>query len=831
MYRPPNSDIQLFYDELSALLNQLNKSDREIYILGDYNIDLLKYDNHSLTTDFVNAMFSMSFIPLVNRPTRVTDSSATIIDNIFTNTVHMDKCVTGILPTDITDHFPVFHLVNHQIVEKHPEQHRTYRVLNEESISKCTSILEHTCWDSVMNSAEPQTAYNNFIEIFDKIINDNIPLKNAKLDKKRDQKPWITRDLLRLIVEKNNLYLMVKRSGDMVLDAKYKKFKNWLNNKLRSAEKSFNNSLLESSKHNMSKLWKSLNTIINRKKTIKKNTIFKHNGIEISDHAEIAEHFNKYFLHHQCTNSNSTDDVDPSHYVCKNVANSIFLTPTDENEFFDILLELKNSSAGHDGISMKMLKLMKNYIVGPLVHIFNTSFVQGKVPDALKIARVVPILKKGDPSIFSNYRPISVLPSISKLLEKLVYKRIITFLDSNNILHDNQFGFRKHRSTEHAVQFLTHKFYEAVESNNYMMSIFLDFSRAFDTLSHNILMKKLYHYGFRGKTFDWIENYLTNRKQFVQYNDKVSKLANIVNGVPQGSILGPLLFILYVNDIYHVSNYFNCILYADDTTLLASGANPVDMIRKVNDELQNIGKWITINKLSVNISKCSYMMMSTPQKGRSALLNNVSLNGQSISEVDKTTFLGVVVDKYLSWKDHITYISNKISKGIGILIRTRHLLFRHTLLYLYNSLIKPHFTYCISTWGNTSKTHTNKLIILQKKVVRIISYADFHAHTKLLLFKLNILTVVHLYQYAVCKLIYNSLHGTAPIFLCTMFEKNRNKRNSQNLRSFYHKKKLSEQGVKYCGPQIWNKLPLPCKLSKTSKSFQKSLTKYLVIQT
>ena len=141
----------------------------------------------------------------------------------------------------------------------------------------------------------------------------------------------------------------------------------------------------------------------------------------------------------------------------------------DENELFDILLELNNSSAGHDGISIKMLKLMNNYIVGPLVHIFNTSFVQGKVPDALKIARVVPILKKGDPSIFSNYRPISVLTSISKLLEKLVYKRIITFLDSNNILHDNQFGFRKHRSTEHALQFLTHKLYEAVESNNYMM--------------------------------------------------------------------------------------------------------------------------------------------------------------------------------------------------------------------------------------------------------------------------------------------------------------------------------------------------------------------------
>ena len=189
------------------------------------------------------------------------------------------------------------------------------------------------------------------------------------------------------------------------------------------------------------------------------------------------------------------------------------------------------------------------------------------------------------------------------------------------------------------------------------------------------------------------------------------------------------------------------------------------------------------------------------------------------------------MDKYLSWKDHITYISNKISKGIGILIRTRHLLFRHTLLYLYNSLIKPHFTYCISTWGNTSKTHTSKLTILQKKVVRIISYADFHAHTKLLLFKLNILTVVNLYQYAVCKLIY-----TASMVLCQSFSvlclrKNRNKRNSQNLRSFYHKKKLSEQGVKYSGPQIWNKLPLSCKLSKTYKSFQKSLTKYLIIQT
>ena len=245
--------------------------------------------------------------------------------------------------------------------------------------------------------------------------------------------------------------------------------------------------------------------------------------------------------------------------------------PTHESEILGIISNLKNSSAGCDGLSVSLIKKLQNSILAPLVHICNTSFSQGKFPNDMKVAKVIPIYKKGDSSLFSNYRPISVLPAFSKILEKLVYNRMMKFINKNNILNENQFGFREHRSTEMAILKFANMFYDASENNDTMFGIFLDFSHAFDSLSHEILLKKIYNYGFRGKAYDWINDYLSNRKQFVQYNNSHSNLGDILSGVPQGSILGPLLFLLYVNDIHDVSDILSCIQYADDTTFIAKG--------------------------------------------------------------------------------------------------------------------------------------------------------------------------------------------------------------------------------------------------------------------
>ena len=828
IYRPPNSNLQGFTDEMCNISHKLSNLNNHVYLLGDYNVDLLKFNKHQPTSDFINTMFSFSFLPLINRPTRITDNSATIIDNIFTNCHSTHDYCSGIIPTDVSDHFSIFHIIyNNSTPETSKPEYNLQRTINDNTITNCISVLRKTEWDNVLNSNDPETAYDIFQGKLSKVINDTMPMQRHKINNKKSLKPWITKGLLVSIANKNAMYKRLKITGDRSLEVQYKTIKNKLSNLLRSCEKTYYKNKLEQNKNNLSKLWKTLNTVINRKKISNKNVTFKHNNKEIVNNLDIANHFNKYYLNitKEISSKIPKCSEDPCKYMTDKLKSSFFFTPTDEDEILEIILKLKNSSPGHDGLSVNIIKKIKCHILTPLTHIINLSFSNGIIPDNLKIAKVIPIYKRGDHSLFANYRPISILPAFSKIIEKLAYKRIILFLDKFNILNDGQFGFRKNRSTDMAIHTLMDKLYESIENDKISLGIFIDFSRAFDTISHDILLKKLQFYGFRGKAHDWIKNYLTNRKQFVAYNNSHSQLGDVTIWVPQGSILGPLLFLLYVNDIYAISKQMSCIQFADDTTLLASGNNLTDLTCVVNTELRNINQWINLNKLSLNIAKTSYMVMSGSSRKFDTNNCKIFINDQCIEQVNQTKFLGVIIDDKLTWNLHIDHICNKVSKGIGILLRARQVLYGQTLITLYNALIKPHFMYCITVWGNTYKKYLNKLQLVQKKIIRIITYSEFSAHTAPLLDKLNILNIHQLIEYFVGIFIYKSLHHDLSNSLCDLFIRNFNARNSDNLRSTYHKKKISQQSIRIAGPRIWNNLSNICKKSLSLNSFKKTLNK------
>ena len=324
-----------------------------------------------------------------------------------------------------------------------------------------------------------------------------------------------------------------------------------------------------------------------------------------------------------------------------------------------------------------------------------------------------------------------------KTQKTLLYVPYIKQKIQHKILNKFQFGFRNMHSTFMALITLLDNLRNALGSGNCAVGIFLDFQKAFDTVNHHILLGKLNCYGIRGIALDWFSSYLTNRSQTVIYNEQESEMKETLCGVPQGSIRGPLLFLIYINDLPSASNLFMPILFADDTNLFCNGPNPGELIEKINEELKPIYKWVNVCKLSLNIEKTNFMLF-TP-RNFSCLKETVVINNRPIKEVCHIKFLGVIIDNKLKWKDHIGYISKKSAKGIGVIIKAREVFDKITLLSIYNSLILLYIGYCIHIWGNAYQTHLQKQHVLQNKIVRIIAGVPRRTSSDHLYCELNIL--------------------------------------------------------------------------------------------
>ena len=293
---------------------------------------------------------------------------------------------------------------------------------------------------------------------------------------------------------------------------------------------------------------------------------------------------------------------------------NLFLAPTDPQEILKLITSLKNSkSTGADNINNILLKKLKHSIALPLSNLINNSISSANVPNALKVAKVVPVFKNGKINELGNYRPISILPAISKIYEKVIYKRLYNFLQLNDIFYSSQYGFRSKHSTIHAVTEFIEDIVQGYEDKEHTLAVYIDLSKAFDTINHEILIKKLCHYGVRGHALEWFKNYLSNRKQYVAISNHRSQTKTITCGVPQGSILGPLLFIIYTNDLPNCLHKSHPILFADDTTVYLHDKLITRSISILNQELQSLSDWFKTNKLSLNVKKTNYMIFFTEQ--------------------------------------------------------------------------------------------------------------------------------------------------------------------------------------------------------------------------
>ena len=441
---------------------------------------------------------------------------------------------------------------------------------------------------------------------------------------KIQKKPWITKGIKKSLATKHKLYkkyLKNPSSNNLLL---YKKYRNKLNHTIRIGKKKYYKDKFMEAHKNTKQTWNLINEVINTRKT--KTTLpktFHQEGVEISAPVEIAEHCNDYFVN---VGPNLAKIIEQpgitfKSFMSRNHEESFFLLPVTEEEVEKELLKIDPSkSTGFDDLNPKVIQQIAPLIKYPLALIFNKSLSQGVVPKNLKCSLISPVYKSEDKSLVSNYRPVSVLSCFSKILEKLMFKRLMSFIDKQKILYQDQFGFRKNHSTEMAIISLTQKITEAIENKKFTIGIFLDLSKAFDTVDHSILLDKLEYYGIRGITLKWFKSYLSDRKQIVKFYEYRSSMNTISCGVPQGSVLGPLLFLLYVNDIHRSSTLLSFILFADDTNIFNSYSDINTLITTTNEELKKVAEWLRANKLSLNIKKLNSLFSRQETKKQYTLL-------------------------------------------------------------------------------------------------------------------------------------------------------------------------------------------------------------------
>ena len=848
IYRPnsaPYADIKRFNVILNEILDKIKskteyKNVKDIIICGDMNIDLLKSNSHNESGTYLDTLLQNCFLQLVTLPTRIGNRSATIIDHISTN-ISDDNFDTGIIISDISDHFPVFyvrHFNNTKRVNTIPIR---IRKIDDESKQKFSLLIENKDWANTLNDFDPESAFSDFFSFINKSYDECFPeriVKPRSIDKLKS--PWMTPGLFVSRKVKMKLFSKKLRKPSPENLKRFKEYNNTYTKIIRKAKHKYYNDKFKEFSKDSKKTWQTINEILGRKKGF--NDIpqrFVSNDKILSGSLEIAEGFNEFFVN-----------------IGPNLAKSIPLSnkhfyeylgdPCNENFVFanmnhDIILDAMSklnskNSCGPDKISTNLLKFVAPNLLIPLTHLFNLSFKTGFIPPCLKTALIKPIFKKGDTDKFTNYRPISLLSPFSKLLEKVACSQIMRYLNKFKLLYEHQYGFRRGHSTEHPVVHLLDRIYKAFENpsgSKYTLAIFIDLTKAFDTCSVEILLSKLNHYGFRDVANLWFKNYLTGRTQFTSVRGENSSLRDILCGVPQGSILGPILFILLINDLPNASKFFS-LLYADDTTLEMSSQNLIELYLDAKIELDKIADWFRANKLTLNISKTKYILFRDKSQYVDFSGLNLSIENEEIERIGEDCkekffkFVGVHLDEHLTWQYHINHVRGKAASANYALSKLRNLLPMNVKYTIYNSLFRSHIEFNILCWGRSQYKDIHKITTLQKRAVRYIANLKYNSHTGIYFKKLNILKFNDLVKLNQANFMYRYVYNKLPSSFDNFFDKLNNFNRSLSFVLPKINKNEHKLLPSFALIKTWNDVSLDLRRKKSLNSFKKHFSSALL---
>ena len=795
LYRSPLGSVKQFLERLDLILSNISSSSR-IILAGDLNVNY--NDSNSLnTTLLANLLVSYGLDMHVNEPTRITDNSATTIDYLCSN---YDNISCSVLNAGISDHEAVSCAFDIDIEgSKQTSGRSPGRIFNTASFNKFYSLCLRVDWQNFNLLSDPVSSFHS---VLCDLFNQAFPLRWIK-KKSKKKKPWLTTGIKISATNLRSLNYLKKFCDNDSFICYCNKYRSIYRKVIKSAKNAYYNKRLSKSKNKQKESWSIINDL--------RNKSFR--GTPDID----PEYLNRFYcdLASNLT-KNLTSSSDPLSYLGNfSISSSFCFFDTDKHEIKEVIREIKNKkSSGDDEVSAEVLLRLPDGVLDALSTAINESWAQGVFPACLKSALVIPLFKGGDSKVPSNFRPISLLPTLSKVIEKLVKKRIWNYLQLFNVITAKQFGFQASKGTHDAIFDFLERVYFGVNRGDASAAVFCDLSKAFDCVDHGILLRKMERYGFRGRALSWFSSYLEGRRQSVVHSGARSSALEINCGVPQGSVLGPILFLIYINDLVRLKISGDFTLFADDTSILWHDREIDHLKQNIISDLLIIKEWCDSNRLCFNLSKTHVVGFKCNVMG--------SFMAGDLQEKTATKFLGILIDNQLHFEDHIITLSKKLSSGCFAVRAVREELGQDLARTVYFSLFESHLRYGIPFWGTANQGLLNMLFILQKKAVRFIVNISQRESCRPHFQAQRILTLTSLFILETTSLIYKNrvrLQGPAPLH---------ETRQSLNLPLPIPKTALVKRSQIYEGRRIFNHLPSSLRMVGSLQVFRRSLKRLLV---
>lgn len=743
-YNPSINELENCINLLSAILAQ-TKSE-PTYVVGDFNVDLNKPSKKR--EEYLNAISMLGFNICNKEVTRKV--SLTTIDHIMTN---IDKGNMNILNIEMEDEVSDHNM----LIWTMPSSFKSAGtdVRNIVQYDKLQDYLELNQMD-VESYHDTEELSNDFHSFMEKAIKDSEKKQEVKENNFVKLNPWANKELANLCKFKQELQKKKKIYPDNKIISDYYLTISKAVNKLKTKlKKDFVDRKIDKGIERKLNVWEVLKEVSGSVSTSSSDICQIKDGDNIIvDEKSMANKFNEFFINVGPNLAKKLPDTKDT-TLPSSSCSPMKLSYTTREEVTTIIANLANKNSSPNKLSNILIKKSSKHMVPIMVKMINCSYDQGIFPSKCKMTVVKPLYKSGDPMTVDNYRPISITSSPARINELAMKSRLEEHLANIGFFYTAQYGFLKSKDAQGAIFDLVAKIQKALDFDTKCAAIFIDLRKAFDTVNHNLLLSKLSKIGIVDKTLDWFKSYLSGRPQQVKCGNTLSDVMMMLCGVPQGSILGPILFLIYINDIGKLSLKGKVQLFADDAVLIYEASYYSQLEKLMSEDLKILFKWFSANKLSLNISKTNYIIFK--KKYGPEVKLDIKINNQSLNQVKNVKYLGITLDEHLAWKDHIGKLSPKLRATSRLIFKLRKILDINKLKTLYYAYFHSHISYMCFTWGLSY--HTSSIKILQNGIIKNILNVNRMFSTKQVYWVSSIMPFEALVNASLVILLYNHIQG------------------------------------------------------------------------